>query len=140
MDDDEEKNVIEKLVDKINDVVENMATTASEALQHAMEPEPEKPDEQAVAFMPMAGDGLVAGTAMPPLVIVPRRKKSISKKAPAKSAKKATKKSGKKTVSKSSAKKKDAKARKPAAGRKAMAKKKPGKKVAKRKAKKSRGK
>ena len=41
-----DKNVIEQLVDKINDAVENIATTASEALQHAMEPEPEKPTIQ----------------------------------------------------------------------------------------------
>jgi hypothetical protein len=121
MDDDKDKNVIEQLVDKINDAVEKIATTASEALQHAMEPEPEKPGEQPVALMPMAGDGLVADMALPPVVVAPRRKKSTSKKAPKTSpkkvAKKAAKKSAKKTVKKSSAKKKAAKARKPAVGR-----------------------
>jgi hypothetical protein len=39
-DDDKDKNVIEKLVDKINDAVENITTTVSDAVQHAMEPRP----------------------------------------------------------------------------------------------------
>jgi Glu-tRNA(Gln) amidotransferase subunit E-like FAD-binding protein len=135
-----DKNVIEQLVDKINDAVENMATTASEALQHAMEPEPEKPGGRSVALMPMAGggDGLLAETAVPPVVMTPRRKKSTSKQAPKKPAKRAAKKAAKKTAKKSSAtNKKAGKARKPAAGRKAVAKKKTIKKATK-KAKRSR--
>ena len=46
MDDDKDKNVVEKFVDKINDVVEKVVTTASNAAQHAMEPDPDKPDRQ----------------------------------------------------------------------------------------------
>jgi hypothetical protein len=45
MDDDKDKNVIEKLVDKINEAVENITTTVSDAVQHAMEPDPVKPGE-----------------------------------------------------------------------------------------------
>ena len=37
MDDKEEKNLIEKMVDKVNDVVENIANTASDAAAHMME-------------------------------------------------------------------------------------------------------
>ena len=137
MDGDKDKNVIEQLVDKINDAVESIATTASEALQHAMEAE--KPGGQPVALMPMAGDGMLAETAVPPVVIIPRRKKSTSKPAPKRPAKRAAKKAVKKTAKKSSStKKKAGKARKPAAGRKAVAKKKTVKKAAKKKAKRSR--
>ncbi|MGZ4965217.1 MAG: hypothetical protein ACXWC8_21895 [Limisphaerales bacterium] len=137
--DDKDKNVIEKLVDQINDAIENIATTASEALRHAMEAEPEKAGERTVAFMPIVGDGSLPDTATPSVVAIPRRKKSTSKKAPTTSGKKASKKAAKKSskgaVKKSSAKKKAAKARKPAAVRK----KKPAKKAAKKKkAKKSR--
>jgi len=143
MDDDKEKNVIEKLVDKINDAVESIATTASDALQQAMEPEPVKPDEQPIAYMPMAGDGLL-DPAMPAVVIIPRRKKPTSKKGPKRSAKKAAKKTAEKSAKKGAEKKsptkkkKASKAWKPAAGRKTVAKKKIAKK--KKKAKKSRGK
>jgi hypothetical protein len=134
MDDDKDKNVIESLVDKINDAVENITTTASEALQNAMEPDPVKPGEQPVAFMPMAGDGLLADPAMPLFVVIPRRKKSTSKKAPKRSAKKAAKKAAKK-LAKKTAKKPSAKK----VGHTAVAKKKTAKQVAKKKkAKKSR--
>jgi hypothetical protein len=108
MDDDKDKNVIESLVDKINDAVENITTTASEALQHAMEPDPVKPGEQPVAFMPMAGDGLLADPAMPLFVVIPPRKKSTSKKAPKTTAKKTAKKTAEKSA-KISAKKAPAK-------------------------------
>jgi flagellar capping protein FliD len=55
MDDGKDKNVIEKFVDKINDVVENITNTTSEALQHASEPDPAKSGEKAVVYiMPMA--------------------------------------------------------------------------------------
>ena len=141
MDDDKDKNVIEQFVDKINDAVEKIATTASEAFQHAMEPEPEKPAEHPVALMPTAGDGLVADMVHPPVVKVPRRKKSTSKKGQKTSpAKKAAKKSAKKAAKESLAKKKAAKGWKAAVGRKTVANKKAAKKVAtKKKAKKSGG-
>jgi hypothetical protein len=41
MDDDKEKSAIEKMVDKVNDAVENIVNTASAAAMKAMEPEPD---------------------------------------------------------------------------------------------------
>jgi hypothetical protein len=43
---DKDKNVIEQIVDKINDVVETAATVAADALSQAMEPGPAKSDQQ----------------------------------------------------------------------------------------------
>ena len=37
MDDDDEKSAIEKMIDKVNDAVENIANTASAAAMEAME-------------------------------------------------------------------------------------------------------
>ncbi len=131
MDDDKDKIAIEKLVDKINDAVENMTTTVSDAVQHAMEPDPVKPGEQPVAYMPMA----LADPMMPPFVVIPRRKKSTSKNAPKesgkKTARKTVKKSAKKAAKKLSAQKtkKAAKAWKPTAGRKSVGRKKTAKRV-----------
>jgi hypothetical protein len=125
------------LVDKINDAVENITTTVSDAVQHAMEPDPVRPSEQPVAYMPMAGDGLLADPMMPPFVVIPRRKKSTSKNAPKESGKKAAKKTVKKSAKKAAKKlsaqktKKAAKAWKPTAGRKSVGRKKTAKKVAK---------
>ncbi len=135
MDDDKDKNVIEKLVDKINDAVENITTTVSDAVQHAMEPDPVRPSEQPVAYMPMAGDGLLADPMMPPFVVIPGRKKSTSKNAPKESGKKAAKKTVKKSAKKAAKKlsaqktKKAAKAWKPTAGRKSVGRKKTAKRV-----------
>src|ERR1700737_4600498 len=100
MDDDKEKAAIEKMIDKVNDAVENIVNTASAAAMKAMEPEsdPErvagKTTEQ-VSF-PEATDA----TAVPaPLFAAPAKKKrALPKKtvakvvAPKKSAKKSTKK------------------------------------------------
>jgi hypothetical protein len=41
MDDDKEKSAIEKMIDKVNDAVENIANTASAVAMKAMEPEPD---------------------------------------------------------------------------------------------------
>jgi hypothetical protein len=41
MDDDKEKSAIEKIIDKVNNAVENMVITASAAAMKAMEPEPD---------------------------------------------------------------------------------------------------
>jgi hypothetical protein len=60
MDDDRDKNLVEKLVDKINDVVEKIVTTPSDAAQHAMESDVKKMSGQPIASMPMAGDGFVS--------------------------------------------------------------------------------
>jgi hypothetical protein len=104
MDDDKDKNVVEKFVDKINDVVEKVVTTASGAAQHAMEPDPDKPDRQPVAYMPMASDGFVSDPMMPPAmmpVYAPKKRRTTKKKAriPAKKvAKKPVKKTDKKSA------------------------------------------
>jgi len=47
--DDKDKNVIEQIVDKINDVVETVATVAADALSQAMEPDPVKSDQQPIS-------------------------------------------------------------------------------------------
>jgi hypothetical protein len=39
--DDKEKSAIEKMIDKVNDAVENIANTVSAAAMKAMEPEPD---------------------------------------------------------------------------------------------------
>ena len=123
------------MVDKINDAVENITTTVSDAVQHAMDPDPVRPSEQPVAYMPMAGDGLLADPMMPPFVVIPRRKKSASKNAPKESGKKAAKKTVKKSAKKAAKKlsaqktKKAAKAWKPTAGRKSVGRKKTAKRV-----------
>jgi hypothetical protein len=136
MDNDKDKSLIEKMVNKINDVVENIVTTASDAAQHAMEPEPIKPGEQ-VVFMPMAGDGFADPLMSPmptmPVVIPKKKRKAPVKLAPAKippknaAPKKTAKKAAKKTVKKSGKKTKSS------AGRKAVGKKKTAKKAAKKK-------
>jgi hypothetical protein len=133
MDDDKNKNVVEKLVDKINDVVEKVVTTASDAAQHAMEPDPDRPDGQPVAYMPMAGDGFVSDPMLPAMMPIyapkkrrPARKKAKSpakkvakrpvkttdnksRKLTTKKSKKPAKKSAKKTAKKKGAKKRKAK-------------------------------
>jgi hypothetical protein len=123
MDDDKDKNVVEKFVDKINDMVEKVVTTASDAAQHAMEPDPVKPDRQAVAYMPTASDGFVSDPMMP--VHAPKKKRTARKKVKT-PAKKVAKEPGKKT---------DKKSKKPA---KKSAKKTTNKKNAKKGAKKMR--
>ena len=74
MDDKEEKNLIEKMVDKINDVVENIANTASDAAAHMMESDANNISVQ--PLIPVAADA----AAMPmPLVPVARKKPSVPK-------------------------------------------------------------
>ena len=136
MGDDNEKSVIEKMVDKVNDAVANIVNTASAAAMKAMEPEPD-PEQVAgttneQVYVPEATDT----AAVPaPLFVAPAKKKravpkkSVAKAAtPKKSAKKSAKrKTAKKTATKASkkaAKKFGAKKTKSSAGRKAAAKKK----------------
>jgi hypothetical protein len=136
MDDDKEKSLVEKMVDKINDVVENIANTASDAARHAMEPQPVKPGEQ-VVFMPMAGDGfadpLMSPMPMMPVVIPKKKRKVPVKLAPAKippknaAAKKMAKKAAKNTPKKSGKKTKSS------AGRKAVGTEKTAKNAARKK-------
>jgi hypothetical protein len=107
VDDDKEKSIVEKMVDKINDVVENLATTAADALQHAMEPDP-KPEPEQVAgtsneqvYIPEANDPAPLILSKP---AVKKRKGPVklapSKMPPKEAAKKASKKSSKKTATK----------------------------------------
>jgi len=46
---DKDKNVIEQIVDTVNDFVETVANTASDALDKAMEQTAAKPDEQPIS-------------------------------------------------------------------------------------------
>jgi hypothetical protein len=76
MDDDKEKSAIEKMIDKVNDAVENIANTAAAAATKAMEPEP---DPKQVAgttseqvHIPEATD---AAAASAPLFAAPAKKK-----------------------------------------------------------------
>jgi hypothetical protein len=97
--DKQEKSAIEKMVDKINDAVENLVNTASEAAMKALEPEPPKNAAQPIASVPLAGDGLVSDPllAMPPLVLAPAaRKRAAPKEAAKESAKKSPGKTAKK--------------------------------------------
>jgi hypothetical protein len=132
LDDDKEKSAIEKMVDKVNDAVENIVNTASAAAMKAMEPKPSKPGEEAITYMRMDGDGFVSDPLTQPMatmpVVIPRKKRAAPKKtvvkaaAPVKSAKKptkkktakkiatkATKEAAKKSSNKSAKKKKKAK-------------------------------
>ena len=128
MDDDkDDKPIIETTIE----TVKNIATNASEAAKKAMEPEPIQPGDE-VFLVSMASDTF-ADPVMPPFVVIPRRKKSTSNRAPKKTAKKSAKEPAQRTANKSSAKKtkKTAKAGKPTAN--VVAKKKTAKKVAKKK-------
>lgn len=137
MDDDKEKSVIEKMVDKVNDAVENIVKAA------VMPTTEEKPDPKQVAgtineqvYIPEATDAAAMPAPLIPAKPVAKKKRKVpakltaakippkraaAKKASKKSSKKATKKTTKKP-SKKSAKK-----------TKAVAKKKAPKKAAKKK-------
>jgi hypothetical protein len=107
VDDDKEKSIVEKMVDKINDVVENLATTAADALQHAMEPDPKPELEQAAGtsneqvYISEANDPAPLILSKP---AVKKRKEPVklapSKMPPKEAAKKASKKPSKKTATK----------------------------------------
>jgi hypothetical protein len=138
--DDKEKPAIEKVADKVNDVVEEITLKAADA---AIEPDPQHvagaANEQ--VYLPEATETVASHSGritptyesmLPPFVVIPRRKKSTSKKAPKKAANKAGKKAAKKSAKKSSAKKKAVKQWKSSAERKAVAKK-TAKKLAKKK-------
>jgi cell division septation protein DedD len=113
MDDDKEKSAIEKMIDKVNDAVENMVITASAAAMKAMEPEPD-PEQVAgttneQVYIPEATD---AAAVPAPLFAAPAKKKralpkttAVKATAPKKSAKKSTrKKTAKKAAAKASKK------------------------------------
>jgi hypothetical protein len=54
--DDKDKNVIEQIVDKVNDFVEDIASTASDALDQAMEQTAVKQDGQPTSDDATNGD------------------------------------------------------------------------------------
>src|ERR1700694_545188 len=102
---DTDKSIFEKITDTVKNIANIAADAASQALK-AEEP-PLKADQSTVAYMPLAGDGLVSD----PLLVAsistaPRRKrkraapkpaakrgkKATAKKAPRKSARKSAKK------------------------------------------------
>jgi hypothetical protein len=100
MDDDKEKSAIEKMIDKVNDAVENMVNTASAAAMKAMEPEP---DPKQVAgttneqvYIPEATD--TAAVPAPLFVAPAKKKRAVPKRSVVKAAesKKSAKKSAKK--------------------------------------------
>ena len=111
MDDDKEKTAIEKMIDKVNDAVENIANTASAAAMKAMELEPDPAQVAGTTkeqvYIPEATD---AAAAPAPLFAAPAKKKralpkttAVKAAAPKKSAKKSTKKkAAKKTATKAS--------------------------------------
>jgi hypothetical protein len=84
VDDDNEKSIVEQLVDKINSTVENITAIASEAAKHAMEPETARPSEQ-VVFVAMAenplADPLMPPTPMMPVLISRKSRKARAKQA-----------------------------------------------------------
>lgn len=156
MDNDKEKSIVEKMVDKINDVVENLTVTASNAAQDAMESDVRKmePTPKASAgtstgqlYVAPPDPGLaavrqqymedVAATAAAPKKPAKQPSAKTAKKTVKKAAKKAAKKSSRKDSKKTSKKtakktsKKTAGKTKSTARRTAVGKKKTIKKVAK---------
>jgi hypothetical protein len=114
---DNDKSIFEKITDTVKDIANIAADAASHALK-AEEP-PLKAGQTAVAYMPLAGDGLVSDPLMVALIsAAPRRKKkraaptlaakpgkkARAKKAVKKSAKRAVKKTARKAARKSSKK------------------------------------
>jgi hypothetical protein len=124
-------------LDKITDTVKDIATLASDAASHALKSEepPLKADETAVAYMPLAADGLVSDPMMvAPIAGPSMRKKRVAKRRVAKkAAKKVAKKPAKKSVKKSAKKA----AKKSTARKSKKAAKKTGKKTVKKTAKKA---
>ena len=80
------------ILDTITDTVKDIATLATDAASHALQSEspPLRADGHPLAYMPMAGDAMVADPMLPPIAMAPARKKrKVAKKAAAKPAKKA---------------------------------------------------
>jgi hypothetical protein len=111
--DGHEKSVIEKMVDKINEAVENLVNTASKAAMKALEPETPKNAGQPIASLPLAGDSAGKIAKQAPKKSAANKTDSKSKKASKKSAGKATKKqTAKKQTTRTAARKSAQKARK----------------------------
>lgn len=101
------KSIIEKFTETIKDI----ATTATDAASYALKDTPAlKADERAVAFMPLAADGLVSDPLMvPPVAPVRRRKRTAPKRATKKATKKTVKESARRLKKSSSRRSKTAK-------------------------------
>jgi hypothetical protein len=132
---DNDKSIFEKITDTVRDI----ANIAADAASHALKTEEPalKAGQTAVAYMPLAGDGLVPDPLMvAPISAAPRRKrkrpsskqaakprnKTKTKKAVKKSAKRAVKKTARKTSKETSKKYSKRKASKKAANRARRAK------------------
>ena len=102
---DNDKSILEK----IGDAVKDLAKVATDAANDVMKVDAPalKADERALAYMPLAAEGLVSDPLMmPPVAVAPARKrKRTAKKAKSKTANKAVGKSGRKTAKKSASKK-----------------------------------
>ena len=102
------KSIIEKFTETIKDIT----TTATDAAGYALKTDTPalKADERAVAYMPLAADGLVSDPSMVPLVApVRRRKRATPKRATKKAAKKAVNESARRVKKPSSRRSKTAK-------------------------------
>src|SRR4051794_18019922 len=93
-----DKSILEKFTETVKDVAKTAADAASFALK--TDTPALKADERAVAYMPLAADGLVSDPLMvPPVAPVRKRKPAIAKRAAKKASKKsAAKKSAAKTT------------------------------------------
>jgi hypothetical protein len=70
---DNDKSILEKITDKVKNVVNIAANAANEALKP--EATPPKVDEYSAANIPLAADGLVSDPVMvPPVAVAPARK------------------------------------------------------------------
>ena len=89
---DKDKSILEKITDSVKDIASIAANAASHALE-AEEP-PLKADQRAVAYMPLAADGLVSDPLMvaPAVVARARRKRRAATKPAAKAGRKTGKK------------------------------------------------
>ena len=130
-------------LEKITDTVKDVATLAADAASHALKTEPpRKTDEQVVTYMPLAAEGLISDPMMvPPIAIVPAKRRAPkrgAKKASRKSARKASKKPAGKAKKKPVAKKSKQAAKTAAKKSSRKSAKKPSKKPAKKSGKKAR--
>jgi hypothetical protein len=94
---DNDKSILEKITDTVKDI----ALTATNAANYALKADAPglKADERAVAYMPLAADGLVSDPLMvPPVAMAPARKqnRAPSKRTAKTASKKTTKKDSKK--------------------------------------------
>ena len=74
---DKDKSILEKFTD----VVKDIASTATEAASQALKAdEPELKGDERLAYVPLAGDGLVSDPLMvPPLAAAPPPRKRVAK-------------------------------------------------------------